>query len=117
MCGAECRRCGCALERTDVRQLALYYRQERNSLVVVQYQCPHCGATEWQEYDPALWHGEAEAPASPRNFDWPALAAGIDRAGRAGCATEQEPISLDEYIDFGQRLARLDPADLAALRS
>ncbi len=120
MRSAECKRCGCHLDRTDVRQLALYYRQEQSSLVVVQYLCPHCGASEWREYDPEVWQGETSTAAAMRSFDWNALAAGIQRVvpvldESAFIADPTSPISLDEYIEFARRIDRLEAADLAGL--
>ncbi|MCC7493822.1 MAG: hypothetical protein IT204_15815 [Fimbriimonadaceae bacterium] len=123
MASSECRQCGCALHESDVRQVALYYRHERPSMVAVQYVCPRCGDIAWQQHAP----GDLETDLTA----W-ATAGGLTAAGWAGRQQQPGdhavvvepappppvpvlPISLDEYIDFGCRLARLSPADLSAL--
>ncbi len=130
MGNGECKACGCHLNHADVRQLALYYRQEQPSMIAVQYLCPRCGATEWHQYDPSEWQDATVTLTA----DWSHLAAdlGLLGAGAASRDREQavvvetppapapapEPrgaISLDEYIDFGCRLAQLGVADLRRL--
>ncbi|NUQ01355.1 MAG: hypothetical protein HUU35_16045 [Armatimonadetes bacterium] len=119
----ECKSCGCQMNHADVRQLALYYRQEHPSMVAVQYVCPRCGATEWQQYDPTEWADERSGTP-----DWTALVRDLglrgEKAGEVQIAeaTEQRPaydpsqaITMDEYIDFGCRVAQLGAADLRML--
>jgi len=118
----ECKACGCGLNHADVRQMALYYRQEQPSLVAVQYVCPRCGHTEWRHQRPA----DLEHEASAMLGDWSNIARELGLSGRARAATVAVPpcdetapaapaITLDEYIDFGRRLAQLTPADLQQL--
>jgi hypothetical protein len=107
-----CKACGCGLEHSDVRQLAVYYRSEHPSVVAVQYVCPRCGSAEWQRYDADEWpHPPAEQfePAIPaEHLELP--------ADDSFVANPRSLISLDEYIDFGVRLARLSREDLMELR-
>jgi hypothetical protein len=103
-----CRSCGCHLAQSDVRQLAVYYRSEQASLVAVQYVCPRCGRSEWQQYDAREWPIGADPSvlfeaAEPLAFEPAAV-------------PSQPPISLDECIDFGLELARMGPEQWQALR-
>lgn len=119
----ECKACGCHLNHADVRQLALYYRHEQPSMVAVQYVCPRCGATEWQQYDPSEWQSER----SDDSRDWTTLIREIGvQAARGERRVAPGPeigwaidldraITLDEYIDFGCRVAQLSTSDLRAL--
>lgn len=139
----ECKSCGCHLDHGDVRQLALYYRQEHPSMVAVQYVCPRCGTTEWQQYDPTEWRGEAMGLAA----DWAALAQDLglhsaelprqpdappvetvvepERLTPAEATFEPEPeaafehlagpITMDEYIEFACRISHLAADDLGQL--
>ena len=119
----ECKACGCGLNHADVRQLALYYRQEQPSLVAVQYVCPRCGHSEWRQQRPS----DLEREGTSLLGDWEHVAEELGLTARNGTsiaavgqqvevAPEPPAISLDEYIDFGARLERLDAADLAALQ-
>lgn len=118
----ECKACGCGLNHADVRQLALYYRQEQPSLVAVQYVCPRCGHSEWRHQRPA----DLEREASAMLGDWQHIARELGLAARepaaaiaalpsAAPASELQAITLDEYIDFGQRLTHLSAQDLRQL--
>lgn len=118
---SECKVCGCGLNHADVRQLALYYRQEQPSLVAVQYVCPRCGHSEWRHQRPT----ELERDGGLLLGDWacvarelgllPAAPVAVVAAAPPAQAGAAGAITLDEYIDFGQRLARLTPGDLQAL--
>lgn len=117
----ECKACGCGLDHADVRQLALYYRQEQPSLVAVQYVCPRCGHTEWRQQRP----GDLEREATSLLGDWehvaaelglrPKCAASVTAVAEPQVAPELAAISLDDYIDFGARLEGLTAADLRVL--
>lgn len=118
----ECARCGCGLDRHDVRQLALYYHHDEPALLAVQYVCPRCGATGWQRHDPAEWLANLAG-------GWEQLAAELELETNVAETDEaslsrtepdegfdpRDPISVDEVIAFGERLERLSAADLQAL--
>ncbi|MBI5833160.1 MAG: hypothetical protein HZB16_12750 [Armatimonadetes bacterium] len=111
-----CKACGCHLEHSDVRQLAVYYRSVDASLVAVQYVCPRCGATEWQRYQAEDWAAMSEVASdlpSPSEL----REALEDSPDEVVGAVPPGPITVDEVIDFGLRIRALAPGDLAELRA
>lgn len=116
-----CKVCGGALEREDVRQLALYYHADQPSMVAVQYRCPRCGEVEWRRYDSRQW----PARALPEGCRWNRLVAELGlqpEPARVACAERPPPagapvISDDEYIDFCCRVSCLSARDLAGLQT
>ena len=111
-----CKACGCHLEHSDVRQLAVYYRAVDASLVAVQYVCPRCGATEWQRYQAEDWAAMSELAG---DLPTPAELAEVvdDSRHELSEAAPRGPISVDEVIDFGLRVRALRDEDLAELRA
>ncbi len=100
----ECKACGCGLNHADVRQLALYYRQEQPSLVAVQYVCPRCGHSEWRHQRPAdLAAVEVRVAA---------LASGPHSRGRVGREKRKTPTTGTGATCSSLRIGDVRPLSL-----
>ncbi len=103
----ECKACGCGLNHADVRQLALYYRQEQPSLAAVRMSVRVAATRSGGHQRPADLERvaprcSATGRISPANWVW--QRASLRRRSRLCRAPHQRPNSrpspLDEYIDF-----------------
>lgn len=115
-----CKACGCHLEHSDVRQMAVYYRSVDASLVAVQYVCPRCGATEWQRYQAEDWAAMAEQAGelpSPTELREAMDESEEEPEAEATGSRLSGPITVDEVIDFGLRIRSLRAGDLDDLRA